>query len=68
MSGHERLTAGHGAWNLLIKPHDHPKNKINGFQERAPFGKGNERHGAGLEKGLPDGMETVGAEEFEVPA
>jgi CDP-glycerol glycerophosphotransferase (TagB/SpsB family) len=27
--------AGHGAWNLLVKPHDHPKNEIDWFSELA---------------------------------
>lgn len=26
-----------GTWNLLVKPHDHPKNKINWFEELAPL-------------------------------
>ncbi|MHC4605491.1 MAG: CDP-glycerol glycerophosphotransferase family protein [Planctomycetota bacterium] len=26
-----------GAWNLLVKPHDHPKNDINWFDELAPL-------------------------------
>ena len=38
-----RLIAGHGAWNLLIKPHDHAKNEIDWFKRLAPFEKGNVR-------------------------
>jgi len=29
-----------GSWNLLVKPHDHPKKDIDWFAELAPFEKG----------------------------
>ena len=32
--------AGSGSWNLLIKPHDHPKNAIDWFGELAPYESG----------------------------
>ncbi len=35
-----RAIAGNGSWNLLVKPHDHPKNRIDWFERLAAFEKG----------------------------
>ncbi|MFQ5328831.1 MAG: CDP-glycerol glycerophosphotransferase family protein [Thermodesulfobacteriota bacterium] len=32
-----KAIADDGSWNLLVKPHDHPKKSVNWFEELAPF-------------------------------
>ncbi len=32
-----KAIADAGKWNLLVKPHDHPKKKVDWFEELAPF-------------------------------
>ena len=35
-----KVIAAEGSWNLLVKPHDHPKNDVDWFGELAPFENG----------------------------
>ncbi len=44
-----RAITADGRWNLLVKPHDHPKRKIDWTQRLAPFSSGATRVVCGLD-------------------